>query len=394
MILNLLNLTSGMNRTCAVFGLCALSAMVAVRAHAELPAEPVPNVAVLSPDYPDSLIFAHDANFEALVAGRIVLVDVAADNRHYKGALDAAQFAGFTESGLRGELYVAETHYSRTTRGERTDVLSIYDRKTLSLTGELILPGGKRGQVVSNRYTTQLIDEDRFLLVFNFTPAASVWLIDLDQRRIVAEIETPGCGLAYPTGRRGFSALCSNGSMYSVQVDEQGQILEEAKMSPFFNVDQDPLFDKPVFIGDTAWFPSFTGHVQAVDLSGSIAEPGERWSLTSARERKQGWRPGGWQIATASDDGRLFVLFHKGEPGSHKGGGPEVWVYDPKRKQRVNRFVLETWGVSIEVTRGDQPLLVVTNADMNLDVYDAGTGQWLRMIGDVAAMPLNLHAVR
>ena len=69
-------------------------------------------------------------------------------------------------------------------------------------------------------------------------------------------------------------------------------------------------------------------------------------------------------------------------------------MYDPASKKRVKRFELKEWGVSIEVTRGKNPYLVVTNGDMQLDVYEASSGKWIKMIGGAAAMPLNLHALR
>ena len=56
---------------------------------------------------------------------------------------------------------------------------------------------------------------------------------------------------------------------------------------------------------------------------------------------------------------------------------------------------LATPGVSIEATRGDPPLLAVTNADMQLDVYDPRDHRKLRTIGNWGpAMPLALHAGR
>jgi methylamine dehydrogenase heavy chain len=362
---------------------------------AELPAENIPNVATLDADYPDSLVFVHDANFHALIAQRLVLVDVAPQSHNYKGALDASQFSSFTESGNRDELYVAETFYSRGTRGERTDVLSIYDKKTLGQIGEIVLPGGKRGQLVVNRYTLQLVDQDRYLFLFNFTPAASVLMLDVESRKILSETQIPGCSLIYPTGKRGFSSLCSNGSMFSAQFDEHGQVTTQEKIPPFFSVDDDPLFDKPVYIGQTAYFPSFKGQIQAVDLSGATPRPGDSWSLLSDTERRANWRPGGWQIATVNDAGLIYVLMHAdGEDGSHKSGGSEIWAFDPASQKRVKRFELKNWGVSIEVTRGEKPYLVVTNAEMQLDIYTADSGMWLKMIGGTAAMPFNLHAVR
>jgi methylamine dehydrogenase heavy chain len=325
----------------------------------------------------------------------VVLVDVALESHNYKGALDAAQFASFTESSTRGELYVAETHYSRGTRGERTDVLSIYDRKTLSQTGEILLPGGKRGQVVTNRYTLQLVDNDRFLFLFNFTPAASVLMIDMDSGKIVSETQIPGCSLIYPTGKRGFSSLCSNGSMFSAQFDEAGKLSKREKVASFFDVDEDPLFDKPVFINQTAYFPTYKGAMQAIDLSADSPRLVKSWSLLSESDKEQNWRPGGWQIGTVNDDGLLYILMHRdGNNGSHKGGGSEVWVFDPATQKRLHRFELKNWGVSIEVTRGKSPYLVVTNGEMQLDVYNSSNGKWLKMIGGTAAMPFVLHALR
>ena len=83
-----------------------------------------------------------------------------------------------------------------------------------------------------------------------------------------------------------------------------------------------------------------------------------------------------------------------GNDGSHKSGGSEVWVFDPVKQQRVSRYKLKEWGVSVEVTRGKNPYLIVTNGDMQLDVYAAETGKWQKMIGGTAAMPFNLHALR
>ena len=60
-----------------------------------------------------------------------------------------------------------------------------------------------------------------------------------------------------------------------------------------------------------------------------------------------------------------------GENGTHKGGGSEVWVYDASAKERINRIVLKEWGITIEVTQGDDPYLVVINGDMEMDVYAA-----------------------
>ncbi len=362
---------------------------------ANLPAEPTPAVETMPDTYPESLIYVHDSNFETLLAGKVALVDVAPGTRNYKGALDAAQFASFIESRHKEELYVAESFYARGTRGERTDVITIYDKKHLKRIGEIALPGAKRGQVVAHRYTLQLVDNDRFLLLFNFTPAASVTMIDMDSRKILSETQIPGCGLVYPAGKRGFASLCSNGSLFSAQFDKKGNLTHQKNVSPFFDVDDDPLFDKPVYIGKTAWFPSFKGEIQPIDFSGKTPVVKQTWSLLNEQQRAENWRPGGWQIATVNDRGLIYILMHKdGYNGSHKGGGSEVWVYDPKKRKRVNSFALKQWGVSIELTSGKQPYLVVVNASMQMDIYNPQNGEWLKMIGDVASTPFSIHAQR
>jgi methylamine dehydrogenase heavy chain len=388
-------LDSSIGKPFRLFAYGLLAVVASTNVLAELPAEPIPNVETLSGEYPDSLIFAHDANFDALIAGRVVLVDVAPNSRNYQGALDAAQFASFTESTINKELYVAETFYSRGTRGKRTDVLSIYDRESLKVVAELELPGQKRGMMVSNRYTLQLIDKDQILLVFNFTPAASVSVIDIAKREVLNEVQIPGCSLIYPTGVRGFSSLCSNGSLITFQFDSDGGVLSQSRLAAFFNVDHDALFAKPVYIDGTAYFPSFSGQMQPINLSSNEPSIEPAWSLLSALESEQNWRPGGWQIASVSDAGQIYLLMHSdGTDGSHKGGGSEVWVFNPETKERVERFKLKEWGVSIELTRGVDPYLVVTNGDMQLDIYRASDGSWLKMIGGTAAMPFNLHALR
>ncbi|MBV6422251.1 MAG: Aralkylamine dehydrogenase heavy chain [Steroidobacteraceae bacterium] len=364
-------------------------------ARAELPAEPIPNVETLSVPYPESMVFVHDVNMFGMIAGKISLVDVASENRNFKGMLDAAQFASFAESRTRGELYVAETHYSRGTRGDRSDVLTVYDKRTLKQTAEIPLPGGKRALIASNRYTMQLVDNDRFLFLFNFTPAASVSMIDLQARKILSETQIPGCGLIYPTGKRGFSSLCSNGSMFSAQFDETGKLLKQKTLPPFFDVDEDPLFGRPVLVNGTAYFPSFKGQVRVIDLSQDSPQIGKSWSLLSDDDRGENWRPGGYQVGTANDAGLIYILMHPGgADGSHKNGGSEVWVFDPVLQKRVQRVKLEKWGLSIEVTRGKSPYLVVVNSEMQLDIYDANNGKWLKMIGGTALIPVSMFAVR
>lgn len=365
---------------------------VSIIARAELPSEPLMKIDTLPAEYPNTWILAHDVNFPALVAGKVVILDVAAENNEYKGTMSASQFASFAASKSRNEIYVAETFYSKGSRGVRTDLLTVYDAATLGIVAEINLPGAKRGQFVSNKFMMPLISSDRYLLLLNFSPAATVSVIDLDSRAIISEIDISGCNMIYPTGNRGFSSLCGDGSMVSFKLAKDGSVEESIRTASFFDVDEDPLFDKPVYIGTTAYFPSFHSKMQPVDFSSSEPKILESWSLVSEEEQAQNWRPSGWQIASSHKSGELYVLMQKnGYNGSHKFGGDEVWVFDAEKRQRLRRIVLEAPGFSIEVTQGDKPYLVVNNQDASISVYTS-EGDWVRDIGGAGVMPIALRA--
>ena len=377
----------------AVFGLALVLGSMA--SMAELPVETIPSVETLPSSYPDTWVYAHDTNFFSLSDAKVVLVDVAAENRHYKGSIPSSHFPSFLAATTRPEVYVTESIYSRRMRGERTDLVTIYDKVNLAPIGEVVLPGARRGMIVTHKNTLQFLDNEKLLLVYNFTPSTSVSVVDIEKRAFLAEAGIGGCVMIYPSRQRSFGSLCNDNTMLVTHLDEKGMISKQERTPAFFNADTDPIFAKPAVIDGVYYFPSFKGMVHPVDMN--AADPGmlDAWSLLQEQDRQENWRPGGWQIATAHEAGRrLFVLMHPdGENGTHKGGGSEVWVFDVDAKQRVDRINLKEWGVSIEVTQGEQPYLAVTNGNMELDVYSADTGEWLRFIGGRAfETPFILHA--
>ena len=364
---------------------------------AELPVETIPKVETLPSSYPDTWVYAHDTNFFALSDAKVIVIDVAAENRNYKGSVPSSHFPSFLAASTRAELYVAESVYSRRLRGERTDLITIYDKVNLAPVGEIVLPGNKRGMIVTHKNTLQLLDNEKLLLLYNFTPAASVNVIDIEKRELLAEVSIAGCTMIYPSKQRSFGSLCGDNTMLVSHLDENGKVKKQERTRAFFDADADPVFAKPAVIAGVYYFPSFKGMIQPVDMTGANPEIPTVWSLLQEQDKVENWRPGGWQIVTAHEASRrLFVLMHPdGTNGSHKDGGSEVWVYDVESRQRLNRITLKEWGVSIEVTQGEQPYLVVTNGNMELDVYSADSGEWLRLIGGRAfEMPMIIHASR
>ena len=325
-------------------------------------------------------MFAHDFNFSAIVDGKVAILDAAADTRPYKGHIDAGQFASFLAARTRPELYTAQTFLSRRTYGERVDTITIFDRKTLSPQAEIILPP-KRMQIVTQKNSFQLTPDERWAFVMNFTPRASVTVVDMIGREVLGEIEVPGCNFVFPTGKRSFSSLCTDGALATFTLKADGSLESSARTESFIDIDTDPLYAKNAVIDGITYFPSFRGRVQPIDFRADTPRILPAWSLLDDEAAAEKWAPGGWQVIDGNDSGRLYVLMHKdaGE-GSHKFGGTEVWVYEAAAGKRLSRIPLERWGVSVATTHGDANLLVVTNENMELDVYDAVTGKWLRTL--------------
>lgn len=162
-----------------------------------LAAEKPGKVEQLPASYPDHSVIAHDVAFFHTLEGKMMVLDADAETaaQQFKGMVNSSFIGQFTQSVARSEMYVAETFHSRGVRGERTDVVTIYDKATLAPVGEIILPGGKRSTTMPEKYALQLIDEDRMLLVFNLFPATSVTVVDVAARKVLNEIPIPGCAL-------------------------------------------------------------------------------------------------------------------------------------------------------------------------------------------------------
>lgn len=114
-----------------------------------LPEEEIGKIERLPADYPAHWVLVHDFHFNALVDGRVAVVDTHDAALPLKGLVRAAQFANMLHSRSKGEIYTSETFFTRLTRGERTDAITIWDTSTLEPKGEIILPGGKRQQSVT-----------------------------------------------------------------------------------------------------------------------------------------------------------------------------------------------------------------------------------------------------
>ncbi len=339
-----------------------------------LPPETIPKVETLPAHYPTGWSFLNYAG------DRIEIRNVGSDSREVRGQLQAHDSATLLVATKRPEIYVADTVWSRGVRGTRTDFITIYDTQTLLPTGEIVLPGTKRALITAMEGLLAFTDGERMALVFNFTPASSVAVVDLVKRQPLGEIDIPGCSLVYPSGTRGFSTLCASGTLLTVKLDANGAVTGRSESKPFNPLDTDPLFTESAVVGGVRYFPSLGGRIQPIDMKGDDVKVLPDWPLLSAAEAAAHWRPSGWQLIASDEAKFLYVLMQAdAHEGTHKDPATEVWVYDAASKTRVKRLRLVRPGSSIALTHGSPSLLLV-QAGERLDAYDPQSGSLVRSL--------------
>jgi methylamine dehydrogenase heavy chain len=351
-----------------------------------------------------------------LVLRRAALID--ADRADFVGTIDGGRGIVAPQPSPDGrEIYLAETHYARGTRGARTDIVSVWDTRTLAPVAEIEIPP-KRADNAVLMASSALSDDGRFLAVFNMTPALSVSIVDVRARRFVGELATPGCSLVYAAGPRRFLMLCGDGAMLSLVLNEDGREASRERSEPFFDPQKDPVTEKAVRVGAEWLFVSFEGQVHPVDVSGPGLRFAEPWSLFDDADRAAKWRVGGQQhLAAHAASHRLYALVHQGGPDEHKAPGTEVWVYDLPQRRRTSRIAVRNplggvarqllalppggrgarmlgWLVDhlapnpgvdrILVTQDEEPVLVTaSDFPATLAVHDARSGAYLRDVSEV-----------
>ena len=266
-------------------------------------------------------------------------------------------FTSLVNAHARDEILTVETYFSRGTHGERTDVVMVYDPRTLSPKREIVIPP-KRMNAVKNEGIVNLTEDERFLVVVNYTPAQSISIVDLDAGTFVEEVETPGCASLYAAGPRDFHAICGNGTFMHIGLDADGRVVSRSSSERLFDPVDDFLTIGASRIGDTWYFVSRRGNVHAFRMDGATIEKTASWSLTSDAERKADWGISGFDHTGAHvASGQLFVLMHQGPPESFEEPGTHVWVYDVATQRKVREIELREPTISIDVSQGDAPRL-------------------------------------
>jgi methylamine dehydrogenase heavy chain len=377
-------------------------------AAAELPPEEVGRVlrlpARVSPHWlwvPDRL-FRHSVLFDG-------------DTGEMLGAVDSgAQISPKAPqwSRTRRQIYTVDTTYSKGHRGARKDYFVIYDARTLDVVADVEIPP-RSMDTGTGIALFGMLDGERFGVVLNQSPGASVTVIDVEGRRVASEIQTQGCAGVFPAGTRRFGMLCGDGTAMTVHLTEAGELDHRASSAPFFQPVTDPVTEKGARDGSTWRFVSFEGQLHSIDFSGDAPAASAPWPLFTQDEIADGWRVGGAQhVAYHRGTQRFYTVVHQGGPGSHKDPGTEIWVYDVQQQRKVDafetpnliaaflgpqagfdpagtlgkvvNFLMPNLGVhSIAITQDEAPLLFYRHADLGaVGVIDARSGAHVRDIDE------------
>jgi len=378
---------------------------------ATLPAEELFQHETMPSRHDTNIVTISDANIPNTGDGRVHFVDV--DRGRYLGALNTGYwYSGVILPKTRNEIISPETYFERGTRGKRTDIVAFYDPLTLKNTAEVIIPS-KRMTAVKPQATSVLTDDEAFLAVVNLTPATSISIVDLEERRFVTEIEIPGCVHIYPTGDRHFNVICADGSFMDIEINDSGELVKRTRRKPSFDPQKDPVTNGGVRVDNTWVHLSHQSNVYefTTEKDGSISQ--KNWSLLSDDERNDNWRIGGMQqLAIHKKSQRLYALMIQGDQEVFEDPTEQVWVYDMKTQKRIQILELEFPALFMTVSQEENPQLYAVGADLQMpfvfslwiyltegeeslinratlsfDTYDANSGEHLHSIPRIGKFP-------
>jgi len=295
------------------------------------------------------------------------------------GQLSTSRWSDVSLDPTRKAWYVSETIWTKINRGTRQDFIAVYDPATLNLITEIAMPGRLIIGAQNNNFA--ISDDGKTAFVYNFSPASSVNVVDLEKKKMAQVVELPGCASFVPVAGVGFSALCSDGTIATANLTGKAPVITHSQ--PFFKAAEDPIFDSYVYdrAKKMAVFVTYTGLVRTATL-GTSPVVGDAWSLQAAAGLRPGdtkpldinWVPGGRQMtALHRKTGMLYVLMHRGEYWTQKEDGEELWVVDLAARKIVKRVPLKEKGSNINVTQDDKPLLFMGGDGGKVIVMDLAT---------------------
>lgn len=337
-------------------------------------------------------IYAADIAINHIADGKLHIVD--ADSGKYLGVIGIGFTGQVTLSNDKREILVSTGYLSRGQRGDRADIVEVWDADTLKFKYEIPI-SDKRAMALQYEGLMRLSADGRWLFVQNATPATSVSVIDMQAKKMVGEVAMPGCWAIYPvqSDSKRFASLCGDGTIQTVTIDDNGAEAARKTSAKVFDADADAWFMQGEQAGDDYYFVSFKGNVARVNVAGETAAVTETWPLASKAEMQKGWRPGGYQpLAVHGDSNRLYVAMHAGGvEGSHKNPAKQIWAFDTQTKKRIARMPGHA-AISLEPSADGKRLYAIDIEKASIVIFDTiGAKPKVRAV-QVGEVPIQLEA--
>jgi methylamine dehydrogenase heavy chain len=246
---------------------------------------------------------------------------------------------------------------SRGVRGERTDLVAVYDFENLSPIAEVIIPNHMARLSVRNHLG--LLGNERHLAI-----------VDVIDRLFIYEISTPGCAVILPVADNDFLMVCGDGTLQLIQLDLSGYESNRVRSEVFFDVQADAIFDRTARTADGWLLVTHAGVAYEVTVDNDRINISEPWNIVA--EGEEDWRPGGNEfLSVHQDTGLLYIAMHQGPIDTHHEPGEEVWVLSLDSRRRIERLEMDPPVNSLMVTQEDQPKLIIGTEGGGTHVYDA-----------------------
>jgi methylamine dehydrogenase heavy chain len=367
----------------------ALGIGLSAGALAELPTE---SVGVLPAITAKNRAYIGDVAINYIADGKLHVVDT--DTGAYLGVVGSGFAGQYVLNPDTRELIIATGYLSRGQRGERTDLVEVWDADTLTFKHEIVIPP-KRAMALNYEGLLRLSADKRWLYVQNATPATSVTVVDMQAKTVASEIAMPGCwGIYVPASRSDrFSSLCGDGTIATVILND-GKLGSRGASGKVFDPDKDAWFVQGEQDGDTYHFVSFLGNIAEVGIGGDTATLAGTWPLvTMAADKKKNWRPGGYQpLAVHAGTGRLYVTMHpNGAEGSHKNPAEQIWGFDLKSRKRIARLPGHS-SIALEPSPDGKRLYAIDIMKTELVVFDLGAKPKVHSTTQIGMVPAQIEA--
>ncbi|MBM3394099.1 MAG: amine dehydrogenase [Betaproteobacteria bacterium] len=358
-------------------------------AMADLPAETLGVEKAISAT---TRVYVPDIAINNIQDGRLHVVD--GDTGDYEGVIGSG-FAGQVKlSNDTKEIYIATAYYSRGQRGVKTSIIEVWDAESLTFKYEIPI-SNKRAMALNYKWLLSVSSDSRWMFVQNSTPASSITVVDLQAKRALTEIDTPGCWGIYPVKSQPnrFGMLCGDGKVEMVTIASNGTASSRTVSEPLFDPDGDALFIQGEPVGDTYHFVSFTGNVVSINMSGAKATAAGKWSMVTDDQRAHGWRPGGYQpLALDPATGNMFVTMHEGgSEGSHKWPAKEIWGFNVNTGTR-NATLPGHDSTALGLSRNGKKLYVINALKASLVLINLGAEAKEAGVVQIGTFPSQVEA--